>query len=296
MSAVSGRSMEEIAEGKGKKRVWHSNRGAEPPSDSGRAQTQREFKAQLLAAAESQEKKSSKSRVKTTTKPAKKSATKATTKQKREPKRPPPAAARRSRRSPRWRRQRANARPHRRAAEEHAIAGFRAAESGDAARHRAKRAAMDPRDQIRRLPHRSAARSRQGQAAHAQTARLDASLRAYCRGGRRASGGDGAARWRIGRRERQGRFEFLDAAERSERGPRRSLRLLGFRSALSGRPRSDRCAVDRAQGCAATPAQGEQNRADPLCRAFRGRRPGDFQARLRHGSGGHRVERAASAL
>ncbi|MGC2593635.1 MAG: DNA polymerase ligase N-terminal domain-containing protein, partial [Xanthobacteraceae bacterium] len=93
LSAVSGRSMEEIAEGKGKKRVWHSNRGADPPSASGRSQTQREFKAQLLAAAESQEKKSSKSRVKTTTKPEKKSATKATIKQKREPKRPPAAAA-----------------------------------------------------------------------------------------------------------------------------------------------------------------------------------------------------------
>ena len=32
LSAVSGRSMEEIAEGKGKKRVWHSNRGAAAPS------------------------------------------------------------------------------------------------------------------------------------------------------------------------------------------------------------------------------------------------------------------------
>ena len=93
LSAVSGRSMEEIAEGKGKKRVWHSNRRAAAPSDAPRAQTQREFKAQLLAAAESQEKKSSKSRNKTTAKPAKKSAAKATTKQKREPKRPPPAAA-----------------------------------------------------------------------------------------------------------------------------------------------------------------------------------------------------------
>ena len=34
LSAVSGRSMEEIAEGKGKKRVWHSNRRAAAPSDA----------------------------------------------------------------------------------------------------------------------------------------------------------------------------------------------------------------------------------------------------------------------
>jgi bifunctional non-homologous end joining protein LigD len=91
LSAVSGRSMEEIAEGKGKKRVWHSNRGAAAPSDAPRAQTQREFKAQLLAAAESQEKKSSESQAKTTTKT--KAVTKPTTKQKRAAKQPPPAAA-----------------------------------------------------------------------------------------------------------------------------------------------------------------------------------------------------------
>lgn len=97
LSAVSGRSMEEIAEGKGKKRVWHSNRAADPPSASASSQTQREFKAQLRAAAESEEKKSSKSRVKATTK----TTTKAATKQKRAPKRPPPAAAaRRSRAKP----------------------------------------------------------------------------------------------------------------------------------------------------------------------------------------------------
>jgi bifunctional non-homologous end joining protein LigD len=93
LSAVSGRSMEDIAEGKGKKQVWHSNRGAAAPSDAPPAQTQREFKAQLLAAAESQEKKSSTSRAKATTKPAKKSATKPTTKQQRGAKQPPPAAA-----------------------------------------------------------------------------------------------------------------------------------------------------------------------------------------------------------
>jgi bifunctional non-homologous end joining protein LigD len=86
---VSGRSMDEIAEGKGKKRVWHSNRAADPPSGSSRSQTQREFKAQLRAAAESQTKKSSKSRAKGATS----ATTKVTTKQKRPPR---AAAARRS--------------------------------------------------------------------------------------------------------------------------------------------------------------------------------------------------------
>ena len=50
LSAATGRSMDEIAVGKGKRRVWHSNRGsasADPPKATGRPQSQREFKAQL---------------------------------------------------------------------------------------------------------------------------------------------------------------------------------------------------------------------------------------------------------
>ncbi len=43
--------MEEIAGGKGRKRVWHSNRKAGAPKDSSRPQSQREFKAQLKALA-----------------------------------------------------------------------------------------------------------------------------------------------------------------------------------------------------------------------------------------------------
>jgi len=51
LSAATGRSMEEIAAGKGKKRVWHSRRdGDQKPAMSG-PQSQREFKAQLLAQA-----------------------------------------------------------------------------------------------------------------------------------------------------------------------------------------------------------------------------------------------------
>ena len=55
LSAATGRSMEEIAGGKGRKRVWHSNRkrGAPAadaaPKASGRPQSQREFKEQLRA-------------------------------------------------------------------------------------------------------------------------------------------------------------------------------------------------------------------------------------------------------
>jgi bifunctional non-homologous end joining protein LigD len=53
LSAVTGRSIEEIAAGKGKKRVWHSNRGAKEgaadlSADSG-PQTQRAFREELRA-------------------------------------------------------------------------------------------------------------------------------------------------------------------------------------------------------------------------------------------------------
>ncbi len=96
-SVATGRSMEEIAEGKGRKRVWHSNRRssatADPPSASSRPQSQRAFKAELRAAANAQNGKSSKT--------AAKAKTKAATKEKRAPK--PPvraAAARRSRAKP----------------------------------------------------------------------------------------------------------------------------------------------------------------------------------------------------
>jgi bifunctional non-homologous end joining protein LigD len=65
LSVATGRSMDEIAEGKGKKRVWHSGRAPKTTSSQPKAassqpkaassqsksQTQREFKAQLLAEA-----------------------------------------------------------------------------------------------------------------------------------------------------------------------------------------------------------------------------------------------------
>ena len=51
LSAATGRSMDEIAGGKGKKRVWHSNRRADKASPEPRPQSQREFKAQLAQAA-----------------------------------------------------------------------------------------------------------------------------------------------------------------------------------------------------------------------------------------------------
>ena len=53
LSVASGRSMDEIAAGKGKKRVWHSNRSANRSNNPGAAdgppQTQREFRAELQA-------------------------------------------------------------------------------------------------------------------------------------------------------------------------------------------------------------------------------------------------------
>jgi bifunctional non-homologous end joining protein LigD len=53
LSVASGRSMDEIAAGKGKKRIWHSNRSANRSADrstaKARPQTQREFRAELQA-------------------------------------------------------------------------------------------------------------------------------------------------------------------------------------------------------------------------------------------------------
>jgi bifunctional non-homologous end joining protein LigD len=49
LSVASGRSMDDIAAGKGKKRVWHSNRGADRSVTETRRQTQREFRAELQA-------------------------------------------------------------------------------------------------------------------------------------------------------------------------------------------------------------------------------------------------------
>jgi len=67
-SVATGRSMDEIAAGKGKKRVWHSNRAVGVPADP-RPQTQRDFKGQLLAAAGSPATRTSKSRAKTNSEP-----------------------------------------------------------------------------------------------------------------------------------------------------------------------------------------------------------------------------------
>ncbi|HEX4042390.1 MAG TPA: DNA polymerase ligase N-terminal domain-containing protein, partial [Xanthobacteraceae bacterium] len=54
LSAATGRTMDEIAAGKGKKRVWHSNRKSgrksAPAAAGARTQTQRDFKAELRAA------------------------------------------------------------------------------------------------------------------------------------------------------------------------------------------------------------------------------------------------------
>jgi len=89
LSVATGRSMEEIAEGKGKKRVWHSNRRAGGASDPPR-QSQRAFKDELRAAANAQIGKNSKAkaRAKAGTKaPAKAAAKEAAAKEKRAPKR-----------------------------------------------------------------------------------------------------------------------------------------------------------------------------------------------------------------
>jgi bifunctional non-homologous end joining protein LigD len=61
LSVASGRTMDEIKAGKGKKRVWHSNRKAAASSSEPKPQTQRDFKAQLRAEAAKLEKRSAKS-------------------------------------------------------------------------------------------------------------------------------------------------------------------------------------------------------------------------------------------
>jgi bifunctional non-homologous end joining protein LigD len=67
LSVASGRSMDEIASGKGKKRVWHSNRsanrGAKRSTADARPQTQREFRAELQAQSRSRPKTSGAQRV-----------------------------------------------------------------------------------------------------------------------------------------------------------------------------------------------------------------------------------------
>ena len=90
LSVASGRSMDEIASGKGKKRVWHSNRSANRSANrstaDARPQTQREFRAELQA--------QSKSRLKTSG--AQRVSAKPTGKRKSTAKAAMPAAARRS--------------------------------------------------------------------------------------------------------------------------------------------------------------------------------------------------------
>ena len=67
LSIASGRSMDEIASGKGKKRVWHSNRStnrsANRSTADARPQTQREFRAELQAQSKSRLKTSGAQRV-----------------------------------------------------------------------------------------------------------------------------------------------------------------------------------------------------------------------------------------
>jgi bifunctional non-homologous end joining protein LigD len=49
LSVATGRSIDEIAAGKGKKRVWHSNRKANQPSTDAKPQSLRDFRAELQA-------------------------------------------------------------------------------------------------------------------------------------------------------------------------------------------------------------------------------------------------------
>jgi bifunctional non-homologous end joining protein LigD len=63
LSVSSGRSMDEIAAGEGKKRVWHSNRKAAQTAADPRPQSQREFRAELQAQSRSRSKPSAEPRL-----------------------------------------------------------------------------------------------------------------------------------------------------------------------------------------------------------------------------------------
>jgi bifunctional non-homologous end joining protein LigD len=63
LSVTSGRSMDEIAAGKGKKRVWHSNRKAAQNAADARPQSQRKFRAELQAQSRSRSKPSAEPRL-----------------------------------------------------------------------------------------------------------------------------------------------------------------------------------------------------------------------------------------
>ena len=220
LSAVSGRSIEEIAAGKGKKRVWHSNRAVRQPQRNVRNGEQdrpgKNTCARKVRRREGGEE------------------TKRT----------------------RIRRER----PGRAAAE------FRAAEPRHAARRCATRQRMAARDQIRRLSHRGAARSRQSATADPQTTGLDCPLQADRGSGRGASRQNRAAGRRIGRRGRPGRFQFFAVADRSE-----------------GRPRATGWSITSSICCISTAAISGRSHCS--------------RARLRwSGCCGVRVKRAASVL
>ena len=128
-SVVSGRSIEEIAAGKGKQA-----RLAFEPERQGQREGRRDARRQRGRARRSEARARSRARAS--------------------------------------REEGARARSKKRARTARA-AGLRPAVAGDLARQRAERPGLGARDQVRRLSHAGAARSRQGQAAHPQGPRLD---------------------------------------------------------------------------------------------------------------------------
>ena len=221
--------------------------------------------------------------------------------------RPGGTAARRRRRGARARAARAarasarrpRARPRpRNPGRRRAAAGLRAAVARDLAHRGAERCGLGARDQVRRLPHPGAARSRRGAAAHPQGPRLDRQI-PQCGGRRRqAAGGDGADRRRDRGRGRARHLEFLDAAGRPQGRPARRLRLLRVRPAAPRRPRPARAAAHRAQGRAQAAHRRRKGRRqrDPLQRAFRRGRRAGAAAGLPHDARRHRVEARRCAL
>ena len=160
LSAATGRSMEEIAGGKGRKRVWHSNRKRRRARRSSQrySASPAAIAARIQGAIEGARRRADEAGEQiggTRAKPAKKPAAKPRTRGKIG--RGQGGAQKRAGVPRRRRAQQTGAFTRR-------LAGLRPAEPRHAARRRAERKELAARDQVRRLPHRGAARSRQGAA------------------------------------------------------------------------------------------------------------------------------------
>ena len=262
LSVVSGRSIEEIAAGKGKKRVWHSNKSVKE-NVQGRSD-QRQWRLRRAAQSRSKHARA-----------------------------PPPDISREQAQA-----KYAQEQGDESAAGRRAVAGLRAALARDPADDGAERPGLGARDQVRRLSHPGAARPRRGAAAHPQGSRLDRQISQRGGGGRQAAGRDRADRRRGRGRGRARRFAASRCCRRRSRmGDRDRFVYYVFDLLhLDGRDLA-RAAADRAQGRARAAARARQaSGAIRYSEHFDERRRARSAARLRHGARRDRLEARRRAL